>query len=228
MFKDRTDAGAQLAKELINYKNTKALLLAIPRGGVPVAQAIAEELTLPISLVLVKKIGHPFNKEYAIGAANLEDFFVIDKTDVPDDYIEKEVKAIRTRLKEMQELFIKKNRNILIEGKNVIIVDDGIATGNTIINAIRLIRKKNPRKIIVAAPVGSEKSVKNIKEIADEVIILKTPANFRAIGEYYTDFKQVNDEEVIDLLKSAKYSQISNYCNNLSLSLGMKYFPLFN
>lgn len=229
MFKDRIDAGALLAKELLKYKNTKTILLAIPRGGVPVAHTIAKVLSLPTSLVLVKKIGHPINKEYAIGAVNLDDYFINDQNAIEASYIEQEVNRIRKRLKEMQQQFIKrKNNNLLIEGKNIILVDDGIATGNTIISAVHLIRKKHPRKVIVAAPVASKNTVEKIKEVADEVIIIETPSNFRAIGQFYTDFEQVTDEKVVELMNSIENSKSKIQADQFNLALAMKYFPLFN
>ncbi|MBP9097608.1 MAG: phosphoribosyltransferase, partial [Ferruginibacter sp.] len=132
MFRNRMEAGLMLAARLQKYKDKAGVILAVPRGGVPVAYAVAKELGLPVQLILTKKIGHPLNKEYAIGAAGLSDYFVIPHENVTDEYIEAELVRIRTRLREMQKLFMGNKVPLSLEGKTVIVVDDGIATGNTL------------------------------------------------------------------------------------------------
>ena len=128
MFKDRLEAGHLLADKLKKYIYSDAIILAVPRGGVPVASVIAKELSLPMELVLTKKIGHPNNNEYATGAASLTDYFVIPYENIPEKYVEDELKKIRVRLHEMQQLFMGNKPPVNIKGKIVILVDDGVAT----------------------------------------------------------------------------------------------------
>ncbi|MGZ5134760.1 MAG: phosphoribosyltransferase, partial [Flavitalea sp.] len=132
MFRDRIDAGMLLAAKLARYKNDPGVVLAVPRGGVPVAYVVARELGFPIEVILTKKIGHPMNKEYAIGAASLTDYFILPHENVTEEYIEQELERVRSRLKEMYTRFMGDEEPQELQGKTVIIIDDGIATGNTI------------------------------------------------------------------------------------------------
>lgn len=200
MFHDRIDAGIQLAAKLKKYKNEPGIVLAVPRGGVPVAYAVARELNFPIEVVLTKKIGHPMNKEYAIGAASLTDYFVIPHDDVSDSYIEEELKRVRIRLKEMYKRFMGDREPENLEGKTVIVVDDGIATGNTLLGTVNVLQKSKPGKIIVAAPVASSSAVQKLAKEVDEVVVVLIPKVFYGVGAFYEDFEQVSDEEVMDYL----------------------------
>jgi predicted phosphoribosyltransferase len=141
MFRDRIEAGELLAAKLKKYKNTSGVVLAVPRGGVPVAYAVAKELGFPIEVVLTKKIGHPMNKEYAIGAASLTDYFVMPHENVSEKYIQEELKLIHANLKRMYAHFMGDKEPVNIQGKTVIVVDDGIATGNTLLGTIHVLRK---------------------------------------------------------------------------------------
>jgi predicted phosphoribosyltransferase len=203
-FINRIEAGKQLAGRLKKYKNDPVILLAIPRGGVPVAYAVAKETGLPLELILTKKIGHPGNKEYAIGAASLTDYFIIPHENVSQDYIKKEVERIRLRLKEMYVNFKSTLDFGSLYGKTVIIIDDGVATGNTLLATVKLIRKSNPAKIVIAVPVASESAVQKLAEEADEVITLFVPAVFYGVGAFYDNFEQVSDEEVLFYLNQLK------------------------
>lgn len=196
MFRNRMEAGLMLAARLQKYKDKAGVILAVPRGGVPVAYAVAKELGLPVQLILTKKIGHPFNKEYAIGAAGLSDYFVIPHENVTDEYIEEELTRIRTRLREMQKLFMGKKEPLSLEGKTVIVVDDGIATGNTLLGTINLLRKSKPGKIVIGVPVASGNAVEKLSEVADEIVSVLVPDEFYGVGAFYEDFQQVTDEEV--------------------------------
>lgn len=200
MFKDRQVAGELLAAKLSKYKNEKGIVLAIPRGGVPVAYAVAKYLGFPVDILLTKKIGHPLNKEYAIGAASLSDFFVVPHEGVTMEYIEQELKNVRERLKEMQRLYLGDRPPVALEGKTVIVIDDGIATGNTILGTIRVLRNSHPAKIIIAVPVASRQAVEKLSKEADEVIALLIPHEFHGVGAFYEDFEQVSDDEVRDYL----------------------------
>lgn len=193
-----------LASKLRKYQNMPGVLLAVPRGGVPVAYEVARELNMPLEVILVKKLGHPLNKEYAIGAVSLKDMFVIPHEDVTDFYIQKQVEKIRSRLQEMQKRFMGEKVPENIEGKTIIIVDDGVATGNTLLATIRLLRKEKPAKIVVAVPVISKSAAQKIKLEANELIAVLVPETFYGVGQFYDDFTQVSDDEVIKYLQKLR------------------------
>lgn len=197
MFKDRIEAGSLLAAQLSAYKSDQGLVLAIPKGGVPLAYVVAKELGFSMELVFTKKIGHPNNKEYAIGAASLSDYFVIPHYDVSEEYIQDELKVVRQKLQRMQDKFMADHKPENLNGKTVIIVDDGMATGNTVLSTISLIKKSKPAKIIVAVPVASRSAVQLVSKEADEVIVLKTPPDFSGVGVYYENFNDVSEQEVL-------------------------------
>lgn len=197
MFRDRIEAGILLAEKLKKYKNDKGIVLAVPRGGIPVAYAVARELNFPIELVLTKKIGHPANKEYAIGAASLNDHFIVRHENVSEEYIQKELIVIRRRLKEMYRKFMGDREPESLEGKTIIVIDDGIATGNTLLGTVHVLRKSKPGKIVIAAPVASENAIEKLSGEVDEVVALLIPEIFYGVGAFYEDFRQVTDEEVM-------------------------------
>jgi predicted phosphoribosyltransferase len=204
MFQNRSDAGRLLASKLKKYQNVPGVLLAVPGGGVPVAYEVAKELNMPLGVILVKKLGHPMNKEYAIGAVSLKDMFVVPHEDVTDFYIQTEAEKIRRRLQEMQKKFMGDNEPESLQGKTIVLIDDGVATGNTLLATIRLLRNEKPSKIIVAVPVISKSAAKKISLEADELITVFIPETFYGVGAFYDDFTQVSDEEVIDYLKKLK------------------------
>lgn len=207
MFKDRTDAGLLLVKKLSNYHNNKdAVVVTIPRGGIPLGYVISKGLHLPLELVLSKKIGHPLHKEFAIGAVTLTDMILSDAAnDVSRMYIEAETSRIRTILKERQDGYYDKRKPISFKNKIVIVVDDGVATGNTLMSSIKLIEKQKPSQIIVALPVGPPSVIEKIKKLpyVNDTICLLVPENFRAVGQFYKNFDQVKDNEVVTLLDKA-------------------------
>lgn len=196
MISDRTEAGYLLATKLRKFMGEDGVVLAIPRGGVPVAYPIASDLGFPLELALIKKIGHPRNKEYAIGAASMNDYVLSSTETVDPAYIKEELQLIRGRLREMQQKFLGDREPIDLKGKTVIVVDDGIATGHTLMASIKLIRKSDPARIIVAVPVAAEQAIENLKPAVDEVVSLLTPTQFGAVGAFYRDFSEVSDEEV--------------------------------
>ena len=197
MFKDRIEAGVLLAAKLKKYRNDTGVILAVPRGGVPVAYAVARELGFPIDVVLTKKVGHPMNKEYAIGAASLTDYFIIPHEKVSEQYIDQELKNIRIRLREMYKRFMGDKEPEKLEGKTVIVIDDGIATGNTILGTVHVLRKSNPRKIIIGVPVASDSAVRKLSKEVDEIVTVLIPEEFYGVGAFYEDFEEVSDEEVM-------------------------------
>jgi putative phosphoribosyl transferase len=196
MYDNRTEAGLLLARELKKFKDTDAVILAVPRGGVPVAYPVARELRLPLDLLLIKKLGHPFQPEYAIGAVSLTDTIIITHENVPDDYIEEATVRIRKRLNEMYHKFRGNNPPEKLKGRTVIIVDDGIATGRTLMSGILSIRKSEPAKIVIAVPVASKQAVASLAGIVDEIVCPLIPELFYGVGNFYRDFSQTTDEEV--------------------------------
>ncbi|MDA9070151.1 phosphoribosyltransferase family protein [Algibacter sp.] len=207
MFKDRTDAGLLLVKKLSNYHNNKdAVVVTIPRGGIPLGYVISKGLHLPLELVLSKKIGHPLHKEFAIGAVTLTDRILSDAAnDVSRMYIEAETSRIRTLLKERQDGYYDTRKPISFKNKIVIVVDDGVATGNTLMSSIKLIEKQKPSQIIVALPVGPPSVIEKIKKLpyVNDTICLLVPENFRAVGQFYKNFDPIKDNEVVTLLEKA-------------------------
>jgi predicted phosphoribosyltransferase len=156
MYTNREEAGKLLANKLTNYKeNKEVVIVAIPRGGVPVGYEIAQKLKVPLEIVLSKKIGHPFNKEYAIGAVTLENCILSDAAkDVSPVYIYDETEQVRALLKQRHQLYYGEKNPLPLKDKIIILVDDGIATGNTMISCIQLIQLQKPLKMIVALPVA--------------------------------------------------------------------------
>jgi predicted phosphoribosyltransferase len=201
LFANRREAGRLLSERLIRYADTNTLLLGIPRGGVVVAHEISKSLHLPMEIILSKKIGHPFQPEYAIGSVSADHVMIHDRSDVSQEYIDEQVEEIRKSIEHKYNYFNSKLNQMNLQGKNVIIIDDGIATGSTIINCIHVLRKKNAKKIIVAVPIAPNDAVKTIQSLADEFICLHTAEHFGGVGEFYAQFEQVNDWEVIELLQ---------------------------
>ena len=207
-FRDRYEAGRKLAAALTVYKDQQPVILALPRGGVPVAAQVADAFKAPLDLVLVRKIGVPFQPELAMGAVvdggtpmivRNEDVIRLSGID------EVEFKAVCDS--ELAEIERRRNRYLgsreraEIAGHTAIVIDDGIATGATTRAALRATRARNPKKLILAVPVAPTESLSAMREEADEVVCLEDYEFFGAIGFYYSDFRQINDEEVIELLK---------------------------
>ena len=203
MFRNRKEAGNLLAGKLLKYKGQPLVVIAIPRGGLPLGAIVAETLNAPLDVALTKKIGHPFNLEYAIGAVS-RDQIVLSKTrDISKAYIDSQTLRLREKLEERYQMFHRKKDPVPIKGKQVIIIDDGIATGNTLRATIALIAAEAPDKIIVAIPVAPPEAVERIRtmEEVDEVICLETPRNFRAVGQFYEDFSAISDEEALAIFE---------------------------
>lgn len=206
LFKDRYDAASKLIPYLEKYKNEQGIVLAVPRGGVPIGYYIAKNFNLPMELMLTKKIGHPESEELAIGAVSLEDYIIDERFTIPESYIETEIKKIRDTLQERYKKFMGEDHHpIEMDNKIVIVVDDGIATGNTILAAIKMIRKRKPRKIVVAVPVAPPETIRKIRSHVDDFICLHSPADFFGVGQFYIDFSEVTDEEVVRLLRETNH-----------------------
>lgn len=200
-FQDRYDAAQQLAARLEKYKKHDGVILAIPRGGVPIGYYLAKHLGFDLDLLMTKKIGHPANKEYAIGAVGLEDSITEDLVNVPEHYLEETIPRIRRQLKETYRKFMGRTMPVNIHGKITIVVDDGIATGRTILASLQMLRSKQPEKLIVAVPVAAEQAAARISQEVDELICLYIPPTFYGVGKFYLDFSQTPDREVMTLLK---------------------------
>ena len=216
-FTDRTAAGKALAAELMKHKPRDAIILALPRGGVPVALEIARALAAPLDLVLVRKIGAPGFEELAIGAIAdgpepelVTDPQLIRRLRVPREWVE------QTRAREMAEMerrrkaYLQGRPHPDIGGKVAILVDDGLATGATMLAALRATRRRNPARLIVAVPVGAADSVARIAAEADEVLCLRAPEDFGSVGQHYRHFPQLRDEEVTSLLDQAAVMLVRN------------------
>jgi putative phosphoribosyl transferase len=207
MFKNREEAGYLLADKLKKYKNTDAIILGIPRGGVPLACIVAEKLQVPLDVILSKKIGHPHHKEFAIGAVTLNSRILSKSShDVDKEYIENETKRIKELLQKRYRDYYGDKPPLERKNKILIIIDDGIATGNTVLATIAMLHEEKPKKIVVAIPVSpiSAYNKLNKSDFIDEVICLSTPMNFQAVGQFYQNFDQVDDFEVKNLLNKTK------------------------
>jgi predicted phosphoribosyltransferase len=200
-FLDRYDAAMQLVPLLEKYKNEEGVILAVPRGGMPIGYYLAKYFNFPLDLLMTKKIGHPANEEFAIGAVGLEDSIVDKFYNVPDYYIEHETNRIRRTLVERYKKFMGDREPVDIKNKIVIVVDDGIATGKTILATLKLLRSRHPKKLVVAVPVSSAEAAGIIEKHADEFITVYMPEPFYGVGRFYHDFREVKDEEVMNLLR---------------------------
>lgn len=204
IFKNRTEAAKLLVEKLKKRDTTNAVVLAVPRGGVPVGYEIAKSLHLPLDIFLSKKIGHPYNPEYAIGSVTLEGAVLNGRAaNIDLAYIKAQTEKIREQLRERYKKFRGDRPPLDVTGKTVILTDDGVATGNTLFAAIEDLRKKVPARIIVAVPVSPPETAKKLRRLADELICLFTPDDFYGVGQYYEDFGQVEDTEVLALMEKA-------------------------
>ena len=204
LFKDRHDAAKQLIPALKKYRNTLAVVLAIPRGAVPMGYDVAVALNLPLDILLTKKIGHPQNPELAVGAVSLYGRIVDKHYRLDDEYIEKETQRIRNTLAERYKKFMANGNPVDLKNKTAILIDDGIATGNTILSSVELARLNGAKRIVVAVPVASVEAVTKLKPKVDELICLHVPDNFMAVGQFYEDFSEVTDDMVLHYLNSLR------------------------
>jgi predicted phosphoribosyltransferase len=208
IFRDRREAGRQLAKALIKrgYKGENTLVLGIPRGGLVVADEVAQALSAPLDVIITRKLRAPYQPELGIGAVVDGEHISIINEDVAravgasQDYLSREIayqiKEIDRRLQ-----FYRGNRPALeISGRTVIVIDDGIATGYTFRASLEGLRRRNPAKLVAAAPVAAPDSAEMLKTFADEVVCLYTPVSFFAVGAWYKNFDQVSDEEAVAIL----------------------------
>ncbi|WP_114782778.1 phosphoribosyltransferase [Botryobacter ruber] len=200
-FENREEAAQLLAQELKKYKQTNAVVLALPRGGVPLGYIIAKELDLPLDVILIKKIGYPTHPEYAIGAVSLESRVLNPDVKVPQEYFDEQTEEIRYQLRERYKRFRGSRSPVIIKDKTVILVDDGIATGYTMMAAAQLVRDSHPAKVVIAVPVASPRVLDKLAVCSEDIVCLSAPESFQAVGQFYHDFSEVTDEEVIQMLQ---------------------------
>ena len=207
MFEDRNDAARQLAVELKQYRGQNPLVLAIPRGAVPMAKIISGELGGSFDVVLVRKLRAPFQPELAIGSIDESGWAYIAEhaasTGASKDYIESEKQAQMETIRKRRNQYTPIRPPIDPGGRIVIVIDDGLATGSTMISALHGLRARNPAKLICAVPVAPPDTLKKVEKMADEVICLEAPEYFQAVGQFYRNFSQVEDEEVIEILRDS-------------------------
>jgi predicted phosphoribosyltransferase len=208
MFYDRDDAALELAERLDNYRGKNPLILAIPRGAVPMAKIIAEKLGGSYDVVLVRKLRSPLYGELAIGSVDESGWtYVADyaaSVGADSEYIEAERQIQLDTIYKRRAQYTPVRHPINPAGRIVIVIDDGLATGATMISALHGLRNKKPAKLICAVPVAPPDTLKKIAELADEVVCLETPDNFHAVGQFYQYFPQVDDDEVIKILQISK------------------------
>ncbi|NLF53306.1 MAG: phosphoribosyltransferase [Thauera phenolivorans] len=203
MFENRLDAARRLAEALSAHAGSRPLVLAIPRGAVPMGAALAEALDGELDVVLVHKLGSRWNAEYAVGAIDESGWsFVSDPGEAEEAWLEEERARRLAGLRERRQLYSPGRPPVDAHGRTVIIVDDGLATGATMIAALHAVRAQAPAKLICAVPVAAPDSLKKVEALADEVVCLHAPWNFRAVGQFYREFGQVEDEEVVACLEA--------------------------
>lgn len=206
MFRDRDEAALALAERLDQYKGKNPLILAIPRGAVPMAKIIADELNGHFDVVLVRKLRAPYQPELAIGSIDESGWtYIADYAEMAgadNAYIESEKHVQMETIKKRRAQYTPVRESIDPAGRIVIVVDDGLATGATMISALHGLRNRKPSKLICAVPVSPPDTIKKVAALADEVVCLEVHSDFQAVGQYYEAFPQVEDEEVINLLRT--------------------------
>ncbi|GAB2176996.1 phosphoribosyltransferase [Dongia sp. agr-C8] len=208
LFKDRTEAGRLLADQLVQRRLTDPIVLALPRGGVPVGYEVAERLNAPLDLVLVRKIGAPWHRELALGAIADGDHpdlvtneAIQAELGVSDDYLQKEAAKQLQEIERRRRLYLGGRAALDVGGRTAILVDDGIATGATARAALRSTRRRRPESIILAVPVAPPDTLDALAQEADHILCLHKPAYFAGVGQFYDDFAQVDDATVAALLE---------------------------
>lgn len=211
-FEDRNDAGKRLVALLGEYKSAEdAVVLGLPRGGVVVAMEVALALDLPLDVWVTRKIGAPFNPELAIGSVDSDGKLLLDENaarlyEISDRYIREELENQTEEIKRRYESYRGTEHPPDISGKTVLVVDDGVATGYTMMAALQSIRHNEAGRVICAIPVASPRIISTLKELADEVVCISSPSYFGAVGEFYRNFQQVSDDQVKECMERVSRS----------------------
>lgn len=210
LFIDRSEAGRRLARLLLRFKDQRPVVLALPRGGVPVGFEVAQALDAPLDLMLVRKIGAPFQPELAVGAAvdgahpeiviNRD---IVERLHIPADYLQQESARQLEEIERRRRLYGAGRPGIEIRDRTAIVVDDGIATGATMEAALHATRRAGPRCLVLAVPVAPPDTIERLRPLVDEVECLVMPPDLGAIGRFYDDFRQLTDDDVVGLLEQA-------------------------
>lgn len=212
-FKDRRDAGRQLARRLSHYaSDSDVVVLGIPHGGVPVAFEVAQALHAPLDVFLSGKLGVPGNEELAFGAladngSRVLDESIISTLGITPEQIQQITESAEKDLMEQAQLYRKTRPALNLEGKTVILIDDGIATGASIYAATQALRQMHPRMLVIAVPVAPPSTCSWLRTKVDALVVLHAPMQFQAVGEFYRDFSQTSDQEVIELLEQSMHFQ---------------------
>ena len=206
-FQNRAEAGELLARELAKWRGSQPLVVAIPRGAVPMAKIIAERLDGDLDVVLSRKLGAPGNPEFAIGAVDETGWTYLgdyaEASGASASYLEREVAAQLATMRQRRALYTPARAPFDPTGRVVIVVDDGLATGATMLTALHAMRDKGARHLVCAVPVASPDAIETVRPLADEVVCLHAPMGFFAISEFYRSFSQVTDDEVVAILRGA-------------------------
>lgn len=210
MFKNREEAGRKLAEKLINdgdYGGGGGIVLAIPRGGIVIGKEISQKLNLPLDVLVTKKLPAPDNPELAIGAIGEGEIIFYNKDIcqslcITDIYKKQTVGMKRKELESKKDFFRRGKPPLILKDQVVILTDDGVATGATMIAAIKVVKTCQPKKLIVAIPVVALDTLKELQKEADQVVYLEAPEMFLAVGQFYQNFNQVSDQEVIEILRN--------------------------
>jgi len=215
IFRNRAEAGERLASHLGEYANREdVIVLGVPRGGVPIAFKVASALNLPLDVFVLRKLGVPGHEEFAFGAIGSGGVRVLDKSVVAalglsDSLIELVTQTERAELARREQIYRGLRPPLDVHGKTVILVDDGIATGSSLQAGVRALRQMQPAAIVIAAPVAPRSTVNRLKKEVHDVVCVAVPETFYGVGQFYQDFSQVSDEEVIELLNTASRKQLS-------------------
>lgn len=208
IFADREDAGRQLAERLVRFKDKDPVVLALPRGGVPIGMKVAAALKAPMDLILVRKIGTPGQPELAVGAVvdGAKPELVINEdvkrlAGVTDDYIAREQARQLEEIERRRKLWLGNRPRVAVKGKTALVVDDGIATGATVRAALHAVRRAGPARLVLAVPVAPPETIGNLRGDADEIVCLAMPETFWAISTFYGSFPQVADSEVSEMME---------------------------
>jgi putative phosphoribosyl transferase len=207
-FTDRADAGRRLAAALTPLRQRDPVVLALPRGGVPIGYHVARALGAPLDVIVVRKLGAPGHEELAVGAiargAVYVDWPIVRQLAVTQAYLDQVIGAEKEELERRERAYRGGRPAVPVKGRTVIVVDDGLATGATLRAALVAVRSEQPSSIVVAVPVGAPESVARLRALADDVVCLEMPPDFRAVSLSYEDFSPTSDAEVVECLEAAR------------------------